>query len=243
MESYRQTAYKNYIKTHLAHPPSAEDLKRQSYVLKARFGPFLPTDRRSKILELGCGHGTLLYFLKDHGYTSIDAVDVSEEQVQLAKSFGFQNVARGDLVDFLQRCEPASYQLVFMLDVIEHFKKDEIATLLALVWRSLKPDGRLVIYTPNAEGPFGARYRYGDLTHEIAFTPQSLAQLLRLSRFERIQFRPVEPYVHGLISLARWVTWKTIKTFLRFYLLAETGSYRGYLLTQSMIAVAEKVDV
>src|SRR5207249_4562534 len=146
----------------------------------------------SKILELGCGHGALLYFLKHNGFTCVDGVDISREQVRLAESLGLQNIACEDLVDFLQRCEPASYEMVFMLDVIEHFKKDEIPALLTLVWNSLKPGGRLVIYTPNAEGPFGVRYRYYDLTHDISFTPQSLAQLLRLSRFERIQFRPVE---------------------------------------------------
>jgi len=242
MERIRENAYNSYIKTHLAHltKPSLEDLKKQSHVFKARFGPFLPADRRSKILELGCGHGALLYFLKENGYTSVEAVDVSPEQVSLAQSFGFRNVACEDLMDFLQRCEPGSYQMVFMLDVIEHFRKDEIPGLLGLAWNSLKHGGRIVIYTPNAEGLFGARYRYFDLTHEIAFTPQSLAQVLRLSGFERIQFRPVEPYVHGLISLARWMVWKTIKMFLRLYLLAETGVYRGYLLTQLMIAVAEK---
>ena len=36
--------------------------------------------------------------------------------------------------------------------------------------RALKPGGRWILHTANAESPFYGRVRYGDITHEQAFT-------------------------------------------------------------------------
>ena len=44
---------------------------------------YLPQQRDSRIADLGCGHGALLYFLSRAGYTSIEGVDTSPEQIEL----------------------------------------------------------------------------------------------------------------------------------------------------------------
>src|ERR1700731_308764 len=41
-------------------------------------------------------------------------------------------------------------------------------------------------------------YRYGDLTHELAFTAGSISQALRSVGFGRIEVLPVERPIHGL---------------------------------------------
>ena len=126
------------------------------------------------------------------------------------------------------------------LDVIEHYNKAELLMLFDAVYGALKDTGVLLVQTPNADGPFGARHRYSDFTHELAFTPTSLSQALRMAGFKEIEFTPVEPIIHGPVSLMRWCAWKVIRLLLVAYLAVETGCLRGHVLTQNMIALARK---
>jgi len=240
--SYRDAAYGSYVGAHLDHLQqlSHANLERQRPVYRARFLNYLPPDRSAPILDLGCGHGSFLYFLRAEGFETVEGVDVSPEQVKMARDFNIENVVNADLMKFLHDCPDERYEANCMLDVIEHFKKQELLPLLQQTHRCLRRGGRLILYTPNAEGPFGARYRYYDLTHEIGFTPQSMAQAIRLAGFSSVMLRPVEPVVHGLASAFRWVLWKAIKIVLRFYMLVETGTCHGFLFTQSMITIAMK---
>ena len=108
------------------------------------------------------------------------------------------------------------------------------------VCRVLRPGGRWIIHTPNAESPFGMRVRYGDLTHELAFTRTSLAQLLS-SGFSQVSCYEDQPVPHGLKSAVRWALWKVFRTLLRLYVAAETGdSGRDAVFSQNLLCVAFK---
>jgi hypothetical protein len=83
--------------------------------------------------------------------------------------------------------------------------------------------------------------RYGDLTHEIAFTRESIAQLLRSSGFAEVRCFEDAPIVHGAKSAVRWVLWKMIRLALRVYIVAETGDTgRECIFSQNLLAVATK---
>jgi len=146
------------------------------------------------------------------------------------------------LADNCERLKQIKGQMdmVVALDVIEHYNKPELLTLLDAVYGSLKDTGIFLVQTPNADGPFGARHRYSDFTHELAFTPSSLSQALRTVGFKGIEYAPVEPIIHGVASLIRWCAWKAIRLLLVSYLAVETGCLRGHVLTQNMIARARK---
>lgn len=130
--------------------------------------------------------------------------------------------------------------MIIALDVIEHYNKSELLTLLDAVCGTLKDTGVFLVQTPNANGPFGARHRYSDFTHELAFTPSSLSQALRIAGFKRIEFAPVAPIFHGIVSLIRWCAWKIIQLPLVVYLAIETGCFRRHVRSQNMIAGVKK---
>jgi hypothetical protein len=100
--------------------------------------------------------------------------------------------------------------------------------------------GNVLISTVNTESLFSARHRYYDFTHEVSFTPHSLSQVLYFTGFADVRVFPKEPYVHGVKSAVRWLLWKGIKQFIRFYLLVETGSSGDGVYTQTMYAVGRK---
>ena len=125
----------------------------------------VPPDRSIRIADLGCGYGPLIFCLGGLGYENVEGVDRSSEQVELARRLGIREVQKGNLDEFL-RSGKTGYDLLFLIDVLEHFKKQEVLDLLELAHDALNVGGRIVIHVPNGEGLFGMRVRYGDFTHE-----------------------------------------------------------------------------
>lgn len=191
---------------------------------------WLPSNKNVAILEIGCGDGRFLYFLKTRGYTNIQGVDISPQQVELAKQV-IENVIEADAIKYLSN-HPDSFDLIVGLDIIEHFKKDEVLLFLQACYKALQSGGRLILQTPNAESPWGIKVRYADFTHELIFDPCCLKKLLELGGFARIELRPAEPVVHGILSLIRFLIWKIIWFLLVLWNLAETGSLGSGIYTR-----------
>ena len=131
------------------------------------------------------------------------------------------------------------YDLLFLMDVLEHLKKQEVLDLLELAHGALNVGGRIVIHVPNGEGLFGMRVRYGDFTHEVCFTPQSIKQVLRACGFREVAVHEDRPVIHGAISLIRAVLWRILTVRERLILLAETGNM-GHILSQNMLVSAKR---
>lgn len=197
-----------------------------------------PKNRDSKILDLGCGYGLLLEALELEGYRDCRGVDVSEEMVGGARRLGRSNVESADLVPFVEQLGAQSIDCVFLMDVLEHFEVPTALHLLEAVHEKLRPGGRLVAHVPNAQAIFGSAVRYGDLTHQLAFTPSSVRQALKLTGFQEIDVYEDAPTPHGVKSTARRVLWECMTAWHRLLYLAETGA-RGCVLTQNLLFVAK----
>ena len=240
--SYREQLYECYVRTQAGplHAPSLETLERERRVWLDYFGALLPTDKCARLLDLGCGYGSFLYFLRKEGYANASGVDASPEQIAMAETLAIPGTVRGDCREFLEN-DTESYDCITAFDLLEHLTKDETLGLLRAAHRALAPGGRLLLKAPNADGPFGAKILYSDFTHEQAFTPRSIAQVLAATGFERIKVLPEGPRVHGLVSAARWAAWQVLRALVLLYLAVETGRLRGHLLTQNLIATARKL--
>ncbi len=81
--------------------------------------------------------------------------------------------------------------------------------------------------------------RYGDLTHEHAFTESSLRQIFRTLGFGDVRCFEDRPIVHGITSLARRVLWEAGSLPFRILFAAETGRTR-VILSQNLSFVAQK---
>ncbi len=238
---FHRRLYNQYVSTHTSHlygETTINGIERQFPAWKWYYGKFLIKDKSAKILDAGCGNGGFLYFLRSLGYENAAGIDISREQVEVSKRLGIDGVDCTDIMSFL-RDEKGSYDLIFARDLLEHLTKDEILNTLETIYNALKVDGLLVVQAPNGESLFSGRIRYGDLTHELAFTQDSLNQALKTVGFAGAAFYPTGPVPHGLKSTVRFFLWKMIEKLLRFYVLVETGSGDG-IYTQNIIAVARK---
>src|SRR5581483_4474529 len=111
------------------------------------------------------------------GYTNMRGVDASPAQVDAARRLRIAGVSAGEMLPTLRTTAAASQDAVIAYDVIEHLTKDELIEVTDEVVRVLKPGGRWIVHVPNGLSPFAGVMTYGDLTHELAFTPESLTQL------------------------------------------------------------------
>lgn len=242
MAHYREKIYGKYtsIVTRAGIEGAAKDfLEKSKITFEAYFKNYLPQNKKAKILDAGCGHGSVVYFLQQQGYENVIGIDISQEQIAVGQKLGVKNIKVADIRQYLDNYKN-EFDLISLLDVLEHFDKNEILPVLGKIHKALRPGGKLMIRTTNAESIFSGIRRYGDFTHETSFTTRSLKEVLSITGFQKTNFYSVEPFVHGIKSFIRFICWKVVKVFLRTYLIIETGSPGSGILSQNLIAVAEK---
>lgn len=236
--SFKSRFYEFYASTHTLHRkvyPSAEAFKEKAPAWDRRLGTLLPPDKGARIIDVGCGTGSLVWWLQARGFHGAEGIDLSPEQVALAKAAGVRNVAVSDLRLWLA-ARPRAYDLIFLRDVIEHFTRAETLELLDLVCSALRTKGKAVIQVPNAESPLFGRVRYGDYTHEMAFTRTSIAQLFNVVGLRIDRCVTVPPILLGRRSVHRYVLWKTVEYFYKTLVYAEGGHWPP-VVSQNIIIV------
>jgi SAM-dependent methyltransferase len=243
MFEYRRRIYEFYVhgRQQSLAPESIDGFRPRAPFLKKLIRDHFPLQKDAIVVDLGCGHGALVHFSRLAGYPNVTGVDRSPQQVAEALRLGIQGIREGDLMDTLRSFPNGSLDVVVAFDVIEHFTKDEVFGFADEVYRVLRKSGKWIIHAPNGESPFVGRIRYGDFTHELAFTRESIAQLLKSSRFSEVICCEDTPVPHGIKSLMRWGLWKIIRGILRIYLAVETGVIKDeFILTQNFLTVAVK---
>ncbi len=242
MTTYRERIYQHYVNarhTSLA-PVSISGLAARAPYLNKVIREHFPSDRSARIIDLGCGHGAVVHFAQTAGYNNVIGVDRSPEQVKEAQRLGIGGISQGDLSETLTSLPDQSVDLIIAFDVIEHFSKDELVLFVDEVKRVLRKGGKWIIHAPNGESPFGGRIRFGDFTHEQAFTRTSIVQLLTASGFSVVTCYEDAPTPHGVKSTLRWILWRIFRSGLRIFIAVETGSLDDCIFSQNLLAVAVK---
>jgi cyclopropane fatty-acyl-phospholipid synthase-like methyltransferase len=239
---YRARIYGRYVEAAAAElaPATLDGLAPRLPYLERLVRRHFPSRTDAAILDFGCGHGALLHVAREFGYENIGGVDGSPSQVEAARRLGIEGVRYADMFEVVHALPDSSLDAAISFDVIEHLDRDEILAFTDEIVRVLKPGGRWIVHVPNGASPFAAAALYSDLTHELAFTAESITQLALSSGFSAVAFAEDEPVVHGLRSALRLVAWRAIRALLRFYLKAETGAVGHPVLTQNFLAVLTK---
>jgi 2-polyprenyl-3-methyl-5-hydroxy-6-metoxy-1,4-benzoquinol methylase len=231
---YRRRFYDRYRSTYVEKRDpggTAEAHARRFPIWERLIARHLPASRDALILDCGCGEGYLVSWLVSRGYRRASGVDASAEEVAVAQSLGLP-VEHGEMLPALAASR-GSLDFIILRNVLEHFPKEEMIATLTAARQALRPGGVLWIQAPNAESPFGARLRYADFTHQLAFTQDSMQQVLRIAGFDSVEVGPVRAGFTGL----RGLLWKCVEALYKLLLTAELGNGR-YVVTQDLFAVA-----
>lgn len=100
------------------------------------------TDRRPRILDVGCGTGANLLMLSKYG--DAEGVDVSEDALAFCRERGLDKVklGAGEALPY----DDGTFDLVTAFDVVEHMD-DDLAGLREMR-RVLRPGGRVLLFVP-----------------------------------------------------------------------------------------------
>lgn len=196
MDKVKENLYAHYFEGRIKHTIDLTNLDR---VYKTKYfwmidhlKDVLPSNKNSKILVLGCGVGHEVYALNKMGYRNVLGIDISEEQIEVAKANKL-NCKRADAFKFLEKSQD-KFDTILAFNFIEHFDLAKAFKLCVLCYDNLTEKGRLILLTPNASNPLASHLRYADPTHEVAFTCPSITQLLTATGFKKIEFKNVKPF-------------------------------------------------
>lgn len=238
MTQFRQAFYNRYLSTFKDDGTREKKRAILHNWCEKNIQPFLEKlSKQSHILELGCGQGHVLDFLNKQGFSSVEGVDTSEEQVMAAERYGLQ-VYHSDVFDFFQ-APHQTYDLVLAIDFVEHFTRQELIQLLYGIKKILNKGGHLILRTPNGQGIFAGQIIYGDLTHMNILTPQSLRQILRFIGFEIVSMKESVFSSRGLKRKMRYMLWNLLKIGLNMIRRISSGKSQD-IWTENFICIAKK---
>ena len=193
--------------------PSSDDLKELhlwtdggSPVASAHLiEPYLRwTTVGEKILDIGCGDGSLLRFLRDRGYQA-EGVDLNAELAALCQADGLK-VRLGDARQAIREADP-DFRVFSMLDFVEHIPMDALLEILEQI--AQRPGARVWIQTPNLESIMGFKFWFHMPSHVLPLHPWVLRKIL-----DRLGFTILDEWTDygGLpwTGLRRWITLKIL---------------------------------
>lgn len=186
-----------------------------------------------RVLDVGCGLGRGSWFLVEQG-AHVVGVDVSAEAIEWARhTYGAEAGRRDAHLEFwpLDLLAGASrglglFDVLTVVDVLEHFPPDEGEELLDRLRLLLKPGGRLFLHVPITantldwmlvvkNGLMRRRIRgevidhHGDTTHLWRYSVRYLADTLKETgwktrRLELRAFGPRLPRLEEAVRRGRW---------------------------------------
>jgi SAM-dependent methyltransferase len=238
---FRAPLYARYVSTFKRELSRADERRLRSYWswCEHRYRPLLAgLSPEARLLELGCGSGQMLEFLRREGFRNAAGIDLSPEQVAIARERGL-DVQVADVFEHLAR-ERGDRDAVLALDLFEHFDRPELLRLTAAVHGALVPGGRLILQTPNGGGLLPGAVVHGDLTHLTIFTPGSLMQLLAPAGFGEFTFVECGPVAKNLRGRVRRLLWRAVRGVANALRRIESG-HAQEIWTASFICCCRKL--
>ena len=134
------------------------------------------TDRRPRILDVGCGTGANLMMLSKFG--EAEGVDISEDALAFCRERGLDKVRLGAGEELPY--DAGTFDLVTALDVVEHMD-DDLAGLREMQ-RVLRPGGRVLLFVPTFMFLWGLQDDVSN--HRRRYRLPQLARVLEQAGFE-----------------------------------------------------------
>ena len=132
------------------------------------------------VLDLACDRGAFINAIRAGKRWAVDVRDVRE---YLEANVRF---VQSDGLHLSQVLSPASFDVVFMSNYLEHLASaDVVVQQLKVVIELLRPGGRVVILQPNIRLVGGSYWDF--LDHKTALTEKSLEEAARTAGFETLE--------------------------------------------------------
>lgn len=161
-------------------------------LIKSKIG----SNNKLKILDAGCGDGRFVYEIKKD-FPNVEGMDYSENALSFARAFNPKiKFYRKDLLNVNSK---KKYDVITMVDTLEHFPQNKVKILLENISSLLVPNGKLIITVPSINQKLSSK-------HYQHFTLKKLNQILKPN------FRIIESKGYRKLGLS-WFIFNNFKNF------------------------------
>ena len=150
--------------------------------------------KRSRILEIGSGHGLFLDIMKKNG-NDIDRFEISKEKRKYSKKVTKVPVLDININEKIPTVKP--FDIVVLFHTLEHIIDPVI--LLKNIKKLLKPKGKVLVEVPNCDDfhlGLNKSYKkfYWERAHIHYFNSKNLKTVINLGGFKGIKITGVQRY-------------------------------------------------
>ncbi|WP_288078479.1 class I SAM-dependent methyltransferase [Pseudomonas sp.] len=147
--------------------------------------PLLPKIPNARVLDIGCGAGEFLNFLKTHDVPAI-GIDLDAHEVERANERGLTAV-HAEATEYLAHCDER-FAAISLFQVIEHVPPTEVRPLIEACAKALAPGGALLVETINLRNPNAVNGFYTDPTHQVPLSDNYLSFVFQWNQLENVEF-------------------------------------------------------
>jgi SAM-dependent methyltransferase len=150
-------------------PPERGAARFHEETLIRRFFRQLPLTPEHKVLDVACGYGRKMAWLREEGLT-VEGVDINPDLVAATRDQGFHCMTLDDFEATDER-----YDAMLMAHIVEHFTPPDLLVFLDGYLDRLKVGGYLLISTPLDWANF-----YADFDHTKTYHPKAFLSVFSL---------------------------------------------------------------
>ena len=148
------------------------------------------TKTKNRIIDIGCGNGSILRALKGRGYEYLHGLELSQYAIRRLTEEGIV-MYHGELPTI--PLDDAAFDVAIASQVLEHIVRRK--AFLVEIRRILKPGGQALIFVPdNCLGPID------EPEHVVKFTETSLRRLVE-KFFRVVEIRSLQDQHHPMSIL------------------------------------------
>ncbi|MBZ5641215.1 MAG: class I SAM-dependent methyltransferase [Acidobacteriia bacterium] len=204
------------------------------------YAPFLPKNKKARIVDIGCGAGQFMEWLEqDLGYENVQGIEMDAHMVAFAAECAIDGIEVCDLRAWRVQ---GTFDCIILKDVLEHIPTGEQIEALRLLAGKLAPDGCLIVRVPNANSTFATRHLFIDPTHYRSYSEHSLRSELERTGFSRIEIHGDDVWVpQSPKGVPRLGVKLLVRAFRRLEAAAEYGREGLSMpLSLNLVAVARR---
>jgi 2-polyprenyl-3-methyl-5-hydroxy-6-metoxy-1,4-benzoquinol methylase len=163
------------------------------------------------VLEIGCGAGQFLRYLKARGFSDTVGVDYDENLAEVLSDIEGCEFVCADANDYVAKVSGArTFDRIVLFDILEHMELDDAIQLLKGLRSILSKGGKVLLRMPNVSSPWGQRMFYGSFDHVTPYTPDRVKELAFMTGYTCLNVvgqttgkwrkRVLENALHGILN-------------------------------------------
>lgn len=165
-----------------------------------------------RILDAGCGDARFLKVLQDKGKYQLFGSDYSKRAVAFGELLiGGVQFSSNDLTKETEY--PENYfDVIFLIETLEHIIPDEIPNLMRELKRILKPGGELIITVPSVNRPLAKKHFQHFSEESLKATQAGYFNDITVIGQDKLGFHPLK-VLYALFDNKYWVIKPLAKTY------------------------------